>query len=292
MAFSFRTPAVVLLAALASCVGEDGAPHSGSVSFTISATRLTERGIGEGLVSEGWSLRVDRALLSFKTMTVGTIGDPDRCAHRDGGRTNLVFDVRAGHVQTFNGIESPECRDVGLVLGLPAGDTVPGAGASPSDLAEVASGPFHALIDVTAKRLDDEYRVLFRFEPSRTTTTFGGCYTASEKGVHVVPDQRQEMRVLFAVEQLFRDSTGSESATMRLSPFIDADERGNRDHIVTMDELDTMNLAYATVYASSYELPDLTGTRASFGDFVRWLFRSTVQFRDADGACVGNDPGK
>lgn len=196
------------------------------------------------------------------------------------------------HVQTFNGIESPECRDVGLVLGLPAGDTVPGAGASPSDLAEVASGPFHALIDVTAKRLDDEYRVLFRFEPSRTTTTFGGCYPAREKGVRIVPDERQEMSVLFAVEQLFRDSTGSESATMRLSPFIDADERGNRDHIVTMDELDTMNLAYATVYASSYELPDLTGARASFGDFVRWLFRSTVQFRDADGACVGNDPGK
>jgi hypothetical protein len=39
-----------------------------------------------------------------------------------------------------------------------------------------------------------------------------------------------------------------------------------------------------------YERPDGTVPR-SFGDFVRALFRFTIQFRTEEGICIGNGPG-
>ena len=94
------------------------------------------------------------------------------------------------------------------------------------------------------------------------------------------------MSVRFAAENLFREAI-STTAAIRLRPFLQADT--DRDDLVTMSELDELPLR--AVEGDFYQTPDGRRT-GSFGDFVRALFRFSIQFRSADGQCIGNPPGE
>lgn len=273
-----------------ACVPADEAVPLGSVAFTMTASPLTLQGIGPATFVEGWELRFDRVLLSFKTMTVGKIGDPERCAYRGRGATSdVVFDPRRGLLQTFNGIAPTDCPDVGIVLGPPGDATVPAAGASPEDLLELAAGtPAHVIVEGEAKRAERSYRLALRFDSVRAATEFGGCRTATARGVRILPDERQRVTVAFAAEALFRESI-SVSAALRFAPFVEADADGDGDGVITMFDLDSVRLASVAAASALYQLPDGT-TRGTFGDYVRAQLRFAFQFGDR-GQCVGNERG-
>lgn len=283
--------AVCAIAATAACVPPDRALPLGSVSFSLRATVRTREGFGEGTFVDGWTLRVDRALLSFKSMTIGKSDDPDRCSYRGrGAQSNVVFDVREGNVQTFNGILPSDCPDVGLVLGPPDDATVPGAGASVDDLVALAgSPPAHAFIDLAATRNDERYRVVLRFDTATTSSRFGGCRAAT-RGVVVKPNARLEVPVAFAADTFFRRGFG-QGAALFFKPFEDADDLGDGDHVVTMQELDQLPLASLRTYPAG-DLYKIDGTAAgrTFGDYVREQFKSVFVFGQ-EGFCNGNEPG-
>lgn len=302
-----RAPAMIALGlALVSvqCVPADEAVALGSVSFHFGASKLTTEGIPASLVTDGWSLTFDRILLGYKTMTIGEIGVPDTCAYRGRGAvTNVVTDPRKGVVQTFNGLKPIDCPDVGLIFGPPDGATVPGNGVAPEGVFELAGGPkgqgpspAHAIIEATARQVYDDlasggqlertYFIRLRFATETTATRFGGCREAS-RGVRIVANERDDIDVRFAVENLFRDAISS-SSHLRVGPIVDADANGNNDHVVTMDELE--DFALRRVPYEFYQLPD-RGRNGSLADYLRELFRFTLTFRSENGLCVGNEPG-
>jgi hypothetical protein len=287
---------LALVLGLAACVPADEAVALGSVSFHFGASKLTTDGIPADLVVDEWALTFERVVVGYKTMTIGEIGVPDTCAYRGRGEvTNLVVEPRHGLVQTFNGLKPIDCPDVGLIFGPPDGATVLGDGIRAADLFELATGsPAHAIIDVTArqelpsdtKRVEQTLRIQLRFATDVTSMRFGGCREAL-RGVRIVANERDEVNVRFAAENLFRDAISS-SSHLRVGPFVDADRNGNNDGIVTMDELEA--LALRRIPFEFYQLPD-RGRNGSLADYVRELFRFTLTFRSEDGLCVGNEPG-
>ena len=280
---------------LAACVPADEAIGTGSVQFTFTASERTQEGVMD-TETDRWSIHFDRIVLGFKTMTIGQIGVADVCSYRGrGAATDVVFDPRAGVVQTFNGIQPVQCPDVGIIFGAPSDTTTLGNGVRSQDLVELASGlPAHAIVEATvteeprlSNRPDSTRRILLRFDSLRTSSRFGGCRAAA-RGVQIVEGGRDRASVRFAAENLFRDAI-SPRARLRVRPFVQADREGDDDGVVTMAELDALPLAQI-FDSSTYQLPN--GTRSgSFGDFIRVLFRFSIMFRTEDGLCVGNEPG-
>lgn len=285
--------ALLALSGVVACVPPDEAPSTGSVAFTLGASRRTREGIGR-TEADGYEVTFDRILLGFKTMTVGRIGTDDACAFRGrGARSDVVVDPREGVTQTFNGLIEEECPDVGLILGPPGGATGLAGTARAADLVELASGsPAHAVIEATARRaapagiLSEPVKIALRFDTARTGTRFGGCRREAGRGVRVVPGARAARQILFAAENLFRDAISTESA-LRVRPLLAADARGDNDGVVTIADLDAVPLT--SIDVGTYQMPD--GTRqGTLGAFLRVLFRFSLLYEDESGICVGNEP--
>src|SRR5690349_11061844 len=106
-----------------ACVPADGAFGLGSVQFTIKASRAADVGFTTADFnrttgqSAPWTVQFDRLVVGFRTMTIGKVGDDDRCAFRGRGETSdIVIDPRHPIVQTFNGISEANCEDTGIFL--------------------------------------------------------------------------------------------------------------------------------------------------------------------------------
>lgn len=277
----------LLLLACGTCVPPDKALPLGGALFELRASVLTKQGVPGYVFVDGWALHVERALLSFKTVTIGRVDDESACAYR--GRAeqrNVVFDALVGIDQSFNGLLPDSCTDVGAVFGPPDFETIPTAGATADDLFALARDPgAHTMVVAIATRgeeppVGDRYRVELRFETARTSSKLAGC-RASTRGVKIEANRRDEVRIAFAVEAFFREAP-STSGSLRFAPFADADR--DSDHVITMAELDALPLAAARAYSDSYSLP----SAASFGDFVRDQFKRAFSFRQ-DGTCTGKD---
>jgi hypothetical protein len=287
--------AFLLFALPAACVPADGAFGLGSVQFTIKASAASDdpRGIPILARDGSWRLHFDRVVLGFRTMTIGKVGDDDRCAFRGRGeKSDIVFDPRRTLVQTFNGISAANCEDTGIFLSPPGDTSELGPGATAADLFELAQGdPAHAIIEATAERGDRTFKIKLRFDTLRTSSRFGGCSGRFEaKGVRVRANERTLASATFAPENLFQDSLGFGGAA-NLNPFLEADLAGNRDDVLTIAEADDLPLASlrGPGFGDGYQLPN--GTRGgSFGEFLRVLFRFTFFFKEV-GTCVGNEPG-
>ena len=289
---------IVALAAVAlvtACVPADEALPLGAAQFTVTG-RGSPRTLSEDRVADAWSIRIDRFILSFRTMTIVNLKDSDQCAYRGrGAQANVVFEGTEGSVvQAFNGLKPGDCPDVGMRLGPPDDESIPGEGATPADLVELLNGtPAHAILEATAVRkalppftLEDETMHLrLRFDSVRTASSFGGCRDAL-RGARIRPRARYGVFVGVAAEAFFRDAISS-SAQLRFTPFAEADRRGNDDGLITMDELDDLPLASAG--GPFYQLPN--GSRSgSFGDYVRAQFLFAVTY-GVGGLCNGIVPG-
>lgn len=292
-----RSIPALLLASFVGCVPADEGLPLGSAQFTITA-RGSPRVLSEDVVVDGWNIRIDRFVVSFKTMTIVNLQNSDQCSYRGRGAvSNVLFDGTEGSVvQAFNGIKPGACPDVGMRLGVPDDRTVLGEGGKLEDLISLATGtPALALVEATATHKgipeqgipDQRMRLSLRFDAVRTSTAFGGCRDAI-KGAKLRPEARYALFVSFAAEAFFRDAI-SPTASLRFSPFVDADQLGNNDKIITMDELDALPLSDALSYSSFYQLPSGT-SRGSFGDYVRAQFQFSVKFGNG-GLCNGIEPG-
>lgn len=280
-----------LLLLVPACVPADGAFALGSVEFTMKASLRSEEPFVLPGQERSFTLAFDRVVLGFRTMTIGKVGDDDRCSFRGRGeKSDIVFDPRHTLVQTFNGISPADCEDTGIFLAPPGDTTEIGPGASPADLFDLAEGPpAHAIIEATATARDRTFVVRLRFETLRTASRFGGCAGRFEaKGVRVRANERTFASTTFAPENMFQDSLGF-GGQLRLHPFEEADSLGNQDDVFTMDEADQVPLTQVRRFGEGYQLPN--GTRGgTFGDFLRALFRFTFFFKEV-GTCVGNEPG-
>jgi hypothetical protein len=294
--FSRPVSAIAIAIGSAACVPADEAIQLGGVQFTFKVSQRTTDGIIADETS-GNAIRFDRTVLSFKTMTIGKVGTSGVCSYRGRPVNNVVFDPRAGLVQSFNGIEPVDCPDVGIIFGAPTDATTLGKGVSSAELLDLATGRVaHALVEATAtrelttfdgRRLSQQLRIIIRLDSERTATRFSGCREA-RRGVLIVADQRDEVTVRFAPENFFRKAV-STTGPLSVWPFLQADQQGNDDGTVTMEEMDALPLS--DVFSTPpYVLPDGT-QRGSFGDYVRALFRVSVMFRTEEGLCYGKEPG-
>jgi hypothetical protein len=286
-----------------ACLPDDEEGALGSTQFSFTASALTEGGVSSTDTSDGWWLRFDRVVLGFKTVTIGALDD--RCGFRGrAAESDVVFDPRVGIVQTFNGRRPGNCANVGILLGPPGRDTELSGGATSQDMIDLSSGdPAHALVEATAKLPErggmnpfapaalvrQTLRIVLRFD-ARTSTTFRAC-SDNTRGATAVAGERDLATIRFGAERLFQ-ADPSLPIDRRVEPFAQADRDGNGDGIVTMSELDAVSLApLAFPRTGDGGEGTLPIGVASFGDYVRFLFRTAFTFRD-EGVCIGVEPGK
>jgi hypothetical protein len=294
----FAVLPLLLLGCLAACVPADEAIPLGAAQFTITG-RGSPRVLDRDFVVDGWTIRIDRFVVGFRTMTIANLQISDQCSYRgQGAASNVLFEATEGKVvQAFNGIKPGPCPDVGMRLGPPDDRTVLGEGATLQDLRALASDtPALALLEATATRDPDPssaaparpMRLSLRFDAVRTSSAFGGCRDAT-RGARIRPEARDAIFVSFAAEAFFRDVI-SPTASLRFEPFADADRFGNADDLITMSELDRLRLdEVASAHGGVYELP--SGVRTgSFGDYVRAQFQFSVKYGQG-GLCNGIEPG-
>lgn len=288
---------LALIVAPAACVPADGAFGLGSVQFTIKGSQASQFGFrttDPTPDAKPWDITFDRVILGFRTMTIGKVGDDDRCAFRGRGeKSDIVFDPRQIIVQSFNGIAPANCEDTGVFLSPPGNTTELGPGATARDLFELAdpNQPSHALIDATARHGEEKFVLHLKFDTLRTSSRFGGCAGRFEaKGVRVEANERTLASTTFAPENMFQDSLGF-GGSLRLDPFIRADADGNKDGVFTMSDAESFPLSRLRFsgVGDGYQLPNGT-TAGSFADFLRALFRFTFFFKEV-GTCIGNEPG-
>jgi hypothetical protein len=265
---------------VAACVPADGTFGLGSAQFTVNASRSAFIGFSTRETNfDTWRVEFDRIVLGFRTITIGKVGDDDRCSFRGRGESSdIVFDPRATLVQTFNGITPANCEDTGIFLSPPGDTTQVGPGATSADLVELAQGdPSHAIIDATARRDDERLRIHIVLDTARTSSRFGGCQARfAAKGVQVKANERTSSTVTFAPENMFQDGLGF-SGSLRVDAFAEADKLGNQDGVFTMEEADGVSLARLRGLGDAYQLPNGT-TAGSFGDYLRAVFRFTFFF--------------
>lgn len=293
----YLLPALALLVPLA-CVPADEALPLGSAQFTVTA-RGSQRVFTENDVADGWTIRIDRFVLAFRTMTIVNLQNSDQCSYRGrGAASNVIFEgVEGTLVQAFNGLKPGACPDVGLRLGVPDDHTTLGEGATFADLVGLASGiPAIAQLEATARHPAQDFpekpartmHLSLRFDATRTALAFGGCRDAT-RGARIRPEARDAIFVSFATEVFFRNAIAA-NASLRFDPFADADFFGDKDDTITMDELDNVRLAeVAQTYGGAYQLSSGAST-GSFGDYVRAQFQSALRFGDG-GLCNGIAPG-
>lgn len=287
----------------AACVPTDEALPTGSAEFTIYAKddELYVPADNLGSFGRRWNVRFDRIRMSFKTVTIGQVGVPEQCSYRGrGARSNVIFDLSRGNIQTFNGLGAGDCPDVGVVLGLPDLATTLGAGMTVDDIGAMLAPPAsHVIVEGRATPADpgdvatQPYSFLLRFDTARSATTFGGCRSqVLRRGVRIVPEQRQHERITFNPFPLLFLKNGSQATFEHLAA---ADDDGNRDGIVTMEELDQMTLERCRqVVGSTFDRSICTlrdnVTTGTVGDLVRDHLRDVIRYNDV-GPCNGNPPG-
>lgn len=285
-----------------ACVPTDEALPTGSAEFTIYAKDDELYVPADNMSSFGrrWNVRFDRIRMSFKTVTIGQVGVPEQCSYRGrGARSNVIFDLSRGNIQTFNGLGAGDCPDVGVVLGLPDLATTLGAGMTVDDIAAMLAPPAsHVIVEGRATPVDpgdaatQPYSFVFRFDTERSTTTFGGCRSqVFRRGVRIVPEQRQNERITFNPFPLLFLKNGSGATFEHLAA---ADDDGNRDGIVTMEELDAMTLERCRQVIGTFDRNNCTlrenVREGTVGDLVRDHLRDVIRYNDV-GPCNGNPPG-
>ncbi|HSO39762.1 MAG TPA: hypothetical protein VLT33_44855, partial [Labilithrix sp.] len=126
---------LLLLASVVACVPADEGLPLGSAQFTITG-RGSPRVLDQDVVLDGWTIRIDRFVVGFRTMTIVNLQNSDQCSYRGrGAASNVLFEATEGQVvQAFNGIKPGACPDVGMRLGAPDDRTVLGEGATLEDL--------------------------------------------------------------------------------------------------------------------------------------------------------------
>lgn len=276
-----------------ACVPPDRGLDYGSVAFELGQ-RARER---ELTALHGEEISVERALLSFRTMTIGRIevGGEDTCSFRGKGESSdILFDPRLGITQIFNGVKSVGCPDVGIALDPPNAHTKIGPGATVDDLVAMAGGsPAHALVDfrIVDPYLERSILVQLRFDTLATSSKFGGC-SGRRRGIEIEAHERVSYPVHFEpVTLLSPRHAVTGPADVRY--FFAADANG--DGIVTMRELDDFRFDDFVYDPPSdyYRIPTgrfIDGIAPSLGVFLREQLKFAFAFDDV-GRCYGNEPG-
>jgi hypothetical protein len=276
---------VFAAASLVSCLQPDTKPPPGSMFITVSPSDAVTGGT---MTADGWAISFDRVLLG-----IGNAAIDDCIAYAD-TRYDRILDPKADPGQklvVLYGLGSCTFR---FRVSAPSSDAILGAGVSEADktfMRSPGADPTEGgvAVDISGSAARDGFVERFHWS-FRRATRFRSCVAAFDDGgpsglIRFESNQALAYDLVVSAEALFR-SDGR--APLAFDPVAAADlVYGDRDGIITLDELGRVAPAGLLEEASSYVYLGEGGADASDAGLTSLAVRMRderlprmIQFRD------------
>ncbi len=270
--------------ALAACSSSDSS-GSGTASFVTWGEEYIEQEIPAAEVEDGWTIKYSKFLVTIHDVTVADDagGQPAKQAG-----SKLIDHTKAGRkaVATFAGIPAKAWNRVSYRIGPVAADSQL-EGASEADKALMVQGGFSVYVEATATKgaVTKTYKWGFK-----TNTVYDRCkgeLSGKETdGVVVTNGGTDSVELTIHGDHFYYDDLQAKEAKVRFDNIAGADDAGNKDGVITLEELAAVKLAAIPKDKEPYG----TGSAAGVNDlraFVEALSRTVGHFR-GEGECFAS----
>ncbi len=266
------------------CLPDDTRPEPGSVLTTMTGSEAARNSV---VTEDGWTLTFGRALLNVGPMQLG-----DECqkyAEYSEPGYDRILDVTRDGAQKVSIMFGLGRCDIDFATTPPSGDAVRGAGVTEADKAALRTPGSDRFVtnDGVVLHLEGAgeragRRVSFAWD-IRQRLFFKKCVVSvkgmEQAGLDLRGGTDLEVDLLAEVEALFRDDVARDGARLRFDPFASADARGDRDGVVTLDELRSVTLQELRT-DGAYGVGDAEDTVASLDAYIyRVLWPTFLRYR-------------
>lgn len=239
---------------LAACIPDDTTTARGGIALHFEPTVLMQRG-AEFTTADGWHVVLEKTIVSLEALP------GEGCNYKEADFGGIVYDARYPLLTLIRGAEARDCKYfVSLRGGLRQARVGPGATADDQlALAGVkdALGVPYALRYAGRATYGSE---MFRFN-------FGVAVTGAVIRFKTLIPADDKVDTTFQVrpEEIFRAAPPNQAGPLVFTPLWLADQRGNRDGLVTNDELDRMRVSRSggLFLGSDIALSDFFSLKAS-----------------------------
>ena len=289
------------------CIPVGDAPSRGAVDITITGSDAVEAGVP--LTADGWSMTFERNLVIVSDFEFGTTFPPpggysyEGCSYRGDSPPISIYSLHTPATISYRGFDPGPCESFSFNLGNfdEQGTGLNGVplyaqpGVTTDDTNALGAVDAAALVEGTARRGGQVIRfsIPIAVPPDGAFNRgFNRCYGSRDgariNGVDIPSFYRDAVTLAFHSERLFRshlpsvDHT-SDDDSLEFTAFASADDRGNRDGLVTLDEVQVVPLVTIKDAGGRY---DNRGDEriSTLSEFVLAQFKDIWSFRD-DGHC-------
>jgi hypothetical protein len=296
LAFSLAAIAPLALWSASSCLPVDTRPPPSSILVTVVGSPLARDGITASMTTDGWAISFDRFLVVLGRETL----DGDSCSAYAEADYKRLYDGRYVDSQKLGQLYGLGTCRFGFRLQNPDPDTYVMAGATEDDLNRMRTpGSDHYTMDTgisvdvrgTATKGAVTKTFSWSFRPRRIgytdcVDTADLMATTSAQPLTLVQNGALIFDLRLHVETLFQDSLDYSQAKLRFDPFANADDLGDKNGDVTLDELAAVSLADIGLDATTLSMIEPNAsTWMNLQDFVYLgLFPRVVRY-GANGHC-------
>ncbi len=239
---------------LASCLPEDTRPAPARLLVTVTTSESADVSTLRWGTEDGWTITIDRALLAVGNASVGG----DRCNGYQGGSYGRIFDMRVREAQKLSFVFGLGTCELAYQLRPPPGGFLLGAGVTEADKdmmrAEDSDGwvsrkGTSLYVEGSAVRAERVKTFAWSF---REQLRFKDC---ALQGPALVAGEVRTVELRAHPEALFERFEDTPGNALRFDPFAEADDQGDGDGAITLDELARSSLtggAHATLGEEVY----------------------------------------
>lgn len=271
-------PSLALVGALlatANCLPKDTRPPPSRVRLTASASADTKAGALAEPTADGWDIAFDQVLVSLGRASL----DGDDCSVYSEPRYGRVLSlIGAPDAQKISDSYALGRCDFGFAIGNATEDSLLGVGATPQDLALLRTagrdrygGPSGVSMFVSGSAHQGDRRLSFAWS-FRGRARYRECQAVLEGvpqgSLSLKEDGDVTLDVTLHAEALFAESASEPSSALRFDPMARADELGNGDGEVTLDELSLVPLSDLQTTTAYREDGAGMGAWTTLEDFV------------------------
>lgn len=267
--------------ALAGCGSDDdgiGGDATGTATFSVWGEEFIEDEIPAEEVEDGWRVEFDKFLIVLGHVNVAD-GSKGQGAHLHG---TTLYDLKQGRGQVGSAeLASGRWDEVSYMVAPADAETKLGNGASQDDLTALVDGGYSIWVEGTATKAGATKTFAWAFAD---TTHYDRCVTVgegSETPGFSVPDGGEEsVELTIHGDHFLFDDLASADAVLRFDALASADDAGDADGVITLEELANVKLVdipEGTYGTGAADVNDLRG-------FIEGQTRSLGHF-NGEGHC-------
>ncbi|MFO0662500.1 MAG: hypothetical protein U0174_01050 [Polyangiaceae bacterium] len=234
--------ATTTLACLAACIPEDTTIARGGIALHFDPSETMARG-AEFTTADGWHVIIEKAIVSLEALP------GDGCNYKEADFGGILYDARYPLLTVIRGAEAKECKYF-----------VAFRGGLRSPRLEGADEADRLLLTQGKDALEVPYAIHYVGSGSYGKETvrfdFGVAISglALKFAAQIPEDDKVDSTFIVKADEIFRTGNPGSVGPFAFTPIWLADQRGNKDGVVTNDELDKLRVSRLGAFTPGSEL--------------------------------------